>query len=130
MLLTHDTSTNSLRLSMADDAAPVNVERVHGVLDVAENGRLVGVELQFDSGEDTVRHRLRRWTSDPAAAEYTTIEPDGTAYIELTSGDPDDFVVSSPVELTLESDADGALLAVSIPRRGAGYEISYPSGNR
>jgi hypothetical protein len=42
----------------------------------------------------------------------------------------DDSSLSSSVELEVELDGHQEMLAISIPRRGAGYEISYPSGNR
>ena len=101
-----------------------------GVVDVAANGRLVGIELRANASEDETRRRLRRWLSDPVAGEFTAVEPDGTAYIELTVGEPDEEVRSSALDLLMETDANGDVVAVVIPRRGPDYEISYPSGNR
>lgn len=97
---------------------------------MAANGRLVGIELRSESGEAETRRHLRHWLSDPIAGEFTAVEPDGIAYIELTVGDPDEDVRSSALDLLVETDAAGDVVAVVIPRRGPDYEISYPSGNR
>ncbi len=132
MRLIYDSEKNALRLVLDDedaDAAAVTTA-VQGVVDVATNGRLVGVELRSAAGEDSARRRLRRWLADPVAGEFTSVESDGTAYIELTVGDPHEEVRSSPLDLLIETDAAGELVAVVIPRHGPDYEISYPSGNR
>lgn len=131
MRLTYDSTSNSLRLVLDDESGPgIATTRIQGVVDVATNGRLVGVELSASDGEPAVRRRLQRWLNDPVAGEFTSVERDGTAYIELTIGEPDDEVRSSSLDLLVESTASGELLAVVIPRHGPDYEISYPSGNR
>lgn len=131
MRLTYDSTSNSLRLVLDDESSPgIATTRIRGVVDVATNGRLVGVELGASDGEPAARRRLQRWLNDPVAGEFTSVEPDGTVYIELTVGEPDDEVRSSPLDLLVESTASSELLAVVIPRHGPDYEISYPSGNR
>ena len=131
MRLTYDSTNNSLRLMLDDEpGSEIATTRVSGVVDVATNGRLVGVELGSPDGEPAARRRLQRWLDDPAAGEFTSVDSDGTAYIELTVGDPDEEVRSSPLDLLVESTSAGELVAVVIPRRGSDYEISYPSGNR
>lgn len=101
---------------------------MNGLLDVASNGRLMGVELH-DVNFDLARG-LRAWLSDPIAGEFTQFDADGSAYIELSEGARDDDVRSSAVLVSAELDHDGALAALVIPRRGHGYEVSFPSGNR
>lgn len=131
MRLTYDSTNNSLRLVLDDEpGSGIATTRVPGVVDVATHGRLVGVELGASDGEPAARRRLQRWLDDPVAGEFTNVESDGTAYIELTVGDPDEEVRSSPLDLLVESTSAGELVAVVIPRRGPDYEISYPSGNR
>lgn len=130
MRLLHDSEHNALRLTLDDLPDVAGVDRLRGLVDVAAGGRLVGIELRTGEAESDLRQRLRRWLVDPVAGEYVTVDPDGTVYIELTTGDPDDDVRSTDVDLNVELDASGELLSIAIPRRGAGYEISYPSGNR
>jgi hypothetical protein len=57
------------------------------------------------------------------------VSADGSAYVELAPS-PFGAVRSAPVRLLVEFDRDDELVAIAIPRRGAGYEISYPSGNQ
>lgn len=131
MRLTYDPENNSLRLVLDDETTPgYAMTRIQGIVDVAANGRLVGVELGASDGAPAARRRLRRWLDDPVAGEFTSVEPNGTAYIELTVGEPDEEVRSSTLDVLAESTADGELVAVVIPRHGPDYEISYPSGNR
>ena len=131
MRLIHDRDNNALRLVLGDDPAlPGTTSRMNGLVDVTAGGRLAGIELHTGDTEPEARNRLGRWLSDPVAGQYVTVEPDGTVYIELTAGEPGDDVRSSELDLVVETGLGGEMLAVSIPRRGAGYEISYPSGNR
>lgn len=131
MRLIHDAKNNALRIVLDDEpGVPSSSLRLRGLVDVAAGGRLVGIEFRPGDHGSTVRRSLHRWLEDSLAGEFMTLEPDGRVYIELTSGDAQDHVRSSPLDLTAEFDTSGELLAVSIPRRGAGYEISYPSGNR
>lgn len=126
----YDSATNTLRLTL-DKPAEQEITRtieLDGTIDVSSNGRLVGIEFRADAGP-SLRHALRAWTADPVAGEFTTVESDGTAYIQLTVGDDRD-ARSTPLPLQAGFDRDDHLIAIGIPRRGEGYEISYPSGNR
>lgn len=130
MRLTYDAGSNSLRLTLDDESnTGTETTRVQGVVDVATNGRLVGVELGIREGKEAASQGLRTWIHHSMAGEFTSVEPDGMVYIELTVGEADEEVRSSPLDLLLESTADGDLIAVVIPRHGPDYEISYPSGN-
>lgn len=130
MRLVHDTSTNTLRLQLdrTNEQTVERTERIPGLIDVADGGRLVGIELTPGSGL-VDSDWLFAWSGDPVAREWLTIESDGAAYFQLTTGD-DQHARSSPIELTVDLDASGSVLSISIPRRGAGYELSYPSGNQ
>ena len=131
MRLQHDKEHNALRLTLDNEGGiPATRTTVAGLVDVAANGRLVGVELRTDVSAAGLATMFERWTSDPVAGEFVELNTDGTVYIELTTGDAGEEALSTTVELAMEFDEGNALLAVSIPRRGAGYEISYPSGNR
>jgi uncharacterized protein YuzE len=129
--LRHDAATNALRLTL-DGVSGEVCERTSltGMVDVAANGRLVGIELWSGVGETDLARMLKRWTGDPVAGEFVSVDSDGTAYIELTAGGADDTARSSTVLLDIDLNEHSEMLAVSIPRRGTGYEISYPSGNR
>jgi hypothetical protein len=126
MRLIWEPASNLLRLTLTEDAAPATTLMRPGTLDVAANGRLVGVELR---GAELPR-LLRRWAVDPIAAEFTHLADDDSAYIDLSVGPPDDDIRSSEVTIAAELDDDAACVALAIPRRGAGYEIAFPSGNR
>ena len=131
MRLQHDSVRNVLRLTL--DGEPGEVcccAGLAGMVDVAANGRLVGIELQAGAPEPDLARMLKRWTDDPVAGEFVFVDADGTAYIELTAGEADESARSSEVMLEVELNEHREMLAVSIPRRGTGYEISYPSGNR
>jgi hypothetical protein len=123
--ITHDSETNQLRLTpTVTDALPAVtwvVER-DGILDIGEAGRLIG--LEFATGDASLAH----WQCNPDAGRFLS-HADGRVYLQITEGDSD-LARSTPIQLHAEYDADDRLLAVSIPRRGHGYEISYPSGNQ
>jgi uncharacterized protein YuzE len=129
--LQHDRERNALRLLLDDDSRQaVTRLTVAGVVDVAANGRLVGIEVQTGIDETSLADALAAWLGDPVAGEFISQEGNGGLYIELTTGDPDEHTRSSEVSIDLELDTGRELVGISIPRRGAGYEISYPSGNR
>jgi len=124
MDLTYDSQTNSLRLSPTSSVAAVisRMTKIDGILDIGEAGRLIGVEFPADASS------LANWRSDPSTDPYVTHDA-GRAYIQITAGDTGTSR-STEIELTAEYDSDNRLLALAIPRRGHGYEISYPSGNQ
>jgi hypothetical protein len=126
MRLTWDANYNMLRLALTEDTRAVGRETRAGTLDVAANGRLVGLELRGPA----LARLLRRWVADPVAAEFTHLDTDNSAYIDLTIGPVDDEVRSSDVALVAELDTEGSSLAFALPRHGPGYEIAFPSGNR
>ena len=70
-------------------------------LDMGTGGRLLGVEVE---------------------GRYFVVSELTPADLALARG------VAAPVTLRLAP--DGSPAAVEIPRRGDGYEITYPSGNR
>lgn len=130
MHLVHDTTTNTLRLLLDHDDQSVHARavQVSGIIDIAEGGRLVGLELPPPDSVVTTDW-LRVWRDDPIAREWLTVADDETVYLQLTTGD-DRHARSTRIELTVDLDASGNLVSIAIPRRGAGYEISYPSGNQ
>lgn len=124
MRLDYDRERNLLRLSLVDAGAPATaVRQAQGFVDMAAGGRLIGVELAL-SGALT-EQALAAWAADGVLDVAGAV-----AYIQLTSGADDDIARSTAVELVVELDQAGAVAALGIPRRGVGYEISYPSGNR
>lgn len=124
-------AANALRITPGPTPGPAAAsERIalDAVIDVSTGGRLIGVELRFPGSRTDMDALLRDWLVDAQTAPYVTAQADGTAYIELSTAD-DDNVRSAQAIVSAEL-AGGALLAVTLPRRGHGYEISYPSGNR
>jgi hypothetical protein len=122
--LDFDRERNLLRLSLTEEPArAAALEHAPGLIDMAAGGRLIGVELQLPAS--LTEQALAAWTSAGALEVAWS-----SAYFQLTIGPDDDAARSTAVELLVELDDAGAMLALGIPRRGAGYEISYPSGNR
>lgn len=125
MDITYDRHTNRLRVTTTPSEqlpATAHIAEREGILDIGEGGRLIGVEFTADAAS------LGLWRLDPADSRYVT-EDDGPVYIQITAGDTD-LVRSTPIRLHVEYDAGDRLIAIAIPRRGHGYEISYPSGNQ
>ncbi len=93
----------TLHLQNASDVHPSGHTSapVIATLDMGTGGRLLGVDLD---------------------GRYLTVSEPGPADIALTRS------VEAPV--TAYADDHGAVTAVDIPRRGSGFEITYPSGNR
>ena len=120
MRVEYDSEKNALRLMPDGESAVVIVRRVEarGVIDVAGGGRLAGIELSGLRAE-----QLLGWKGSETDVEG------GTAYFAISEGD-DHNTRSVGVVVALELVANDALLAIVIPRRGEGYEISYPSGNQ
>ena len=122
MELTYDSADNSLRLTPnAPDATPPPVSKraLAGILDVGEGGQLIGIEFNATSADLTL------WHSGAAIQ----IDGSGRAYVEITQ-DSGGNARSTTLQLTAEYDADGHITAITIPRHGDGYEITYPSGNQ
>lgn len=99
-----DLAANTLRLVLIeplDDAPPVTTSGL-ATIDIGTGGRLTGLEL-------------------------------AEGYIDVMPSEPgtEHLMRSAEARITIEREAGSeAMLAVVVPRRGAGYEITYPSGNQ
>ncbi len=111
-----DTGRNMLRLLIPrDDAvAPTGTAGAAGapavrpraaILDVGEAGRLLGLEVG----------------DDPAGGEPW--------YLDLEDA-PGSLLRSVPVTVEVASDRSGQPVWVDLPRRGDGYELTFPIGNQ
>ncbi len=132
MRLSYRADENALRLTLDQERGRAT-RRVSlaGYVDMGTGGRIVGVEALRQPGLDLER-AFAQWLRDDSAAEYVSLGDD-SAYVELSAPEETDIreqMRAVEATFTAEIDADGRLLALSIPRRGAGYEISYPSGNQ
>jgi uncharacterized protein YuzE len=131
MRLNYRPRENTLRLTLDRDQGPVQLEtELPGLIDVGEGGRLVGVEVRGGDVVDLDRI-LEPWLADPVASEFVTSGVD-SAYIMLSVAEetaPKEHLRTAEAMLLAELDASGKLVALSIPRRGHGFEISYPSGS-
>ena len=99
-----DTTRNVLHLVLIErQAGPTRRIEGRGALDIGPRGRLIGFELMLP-GEPP---------------RYLPLEE---------SADP--FARTAEAAVIAEVDEAGAVYSVEIPRRGADFEISYPSGNQ
>lgn len=133
MLLTVDVVTNTLWVtpnstSAVTTRAADTASSVPAIVDVTTHGHLLGIECDLPETDPVNRERWQRWTNDPETANLIAIDPDGSIYLHLSEHDGGD-IRSVQVSALLVHDG-GSIAAVGIPRRGNGYEISYPSGNR
>lgn len=96
-----DVAANTLSLLLGE-ATTTATERVQATIDIGTGGRLIGVELP--------------------CGYIDVMEPEAGA---------EHLTRSADAEVTVERErAGGAAVAVTVPRRGTGYEITYPSGNQ
>ena len=97
-----DLATNTLRLVLDADAKEAASESEAATIDIGTGGRLVGVEL-------------------------------AGGYIDVMPPEPgtDHLIRSADARIEVERErGSGAITALVVPRHGAGYEITYPSGNQ
>jgi hypothetical protein len=106
MLIVVDTARNELRFELAvkwkTGERGGETLTAPADLDIGERGRLLSLEVHL-----------------PGQAAHTIVIDDRT--------DPYARTARIAVRCTLAP--DGSLTRVTVPRRGPGYEISYPSGN-
>jgi uncharacterized protein YuzE len=129
--LSYRSAENILRLTLDEERGDVVHRRsIDGYIDIAEQGRLVGIEL--DRGGADLTSLFSTWLKDRIAKEYVEIDDDG-AYVALSAPDeaiPEQHIRTAELEIVAELDGNDQLVAIAIPRRGHGYEISFPSGNQ
>jgi hypothetical protein len=115
-----DQRRNSLRLLIpaegeGSDPGTAGTEDATGTtshpatLDVGEGGRLLGLEVA--SGSESASPATEPW------------------YLELEAA-PGQHLRSVPVTVDVGRGQDGEPVWVDLPRRGAGYELTFPSGNQ
>jgi hypothetical protein len=130
----HDPARNRLRLRLRRGLAIGLPLAATAAIDVGANGRLLGVELAVDpvlAAPFAVSTTQAEAEADPSAPQYDAAA--GTLYVPLSENAAaahDPHARTALAEVALAVDRAGALLAIDLPRRGHGYEISYPSGNR
>ncbi len=132
MRLSYQSDENALRLTLDLESSGAGRRvRLSGYVDMGVGGRIVGIEALRQSSID-LKQAFDPWIRDETAAEYVSLDDD-SAYIELSAPEETDIreqIRAVQATFTAEIDANGRVLALSIPRHGAGYEISYPSGNQ
>lgn len=109
-----DAAENTLRLMIpaagpvtaAGPLTPESIVSSRAVLDVGEAGRLLGLEI--------------------ATGGDGSPEP---WYLELEDA-PGDQIRSVPVVVSVARTADDEPVWVDLPRRGDGYELTFPIGNQ
>jgi len=104
MRLRHDLRADLLRFEIAEGAG--SWLDLPATVDVGEGGRLLGIEVNGIPGAG----------------------PDGSFY--LTMSEAAGLSRSAEARVRAGVDADGRVLAIELGRRGPGYEICWPSGNR
>lgn len=131
MRLSYQPDENALRLTLDQGGESGRRVSLPGYVDMGVGGRIVGIEALPQPGID-LAHALSSWLVDETAKEYVSITGD-SAYIELSAPEEADLreqMRSVEARFVAEIDDAGLMLALSIPRHGTGYEISYPSGNQ
>lgn len=102
MLIVVDTARNELRFELESAGGAGEATVLPAELDIGERGRLLGLEILL-----------------PDAAPFPIVIDDR----------PDPYARTARVQVECQFGPDGAPARVILPRRGNGYEISYPSGN-
>ncbi|MCM8749606.1 DUF2283 domain-containing protein [Thermomicrobiaceae bacterium CFH 74404] len=129
--MTYQPRENALRLVLGPEPRPAarTVEGT-GILDLGEQGRLLGLEISAPPGLD-LRQAFCPWQERTGFPEWLSLGT-ASAYLRLV---PEPLAQASrqarsvSVRLAMELDEQGTLLAVILPRRGEGYELSSPSGS-
>lgn len=99
--LTVDLRRNTIDIAIDETPAGARETSERHLLEMGVRGRLLGVEL------------------------------DGAYLMVCPSSDDDAGLARAiEVEVAVRRDAAGRVAHVSVPRRGAGYEITFPSGNQ
>jgi hypothetical protein len=130
MQLRYESSNNTLQLTLDDERIePAARIELTGYVEMGTGGRLAGVEL-LATGNENFTALLTHWLGDDDAGEYLSVSGE-SAYIELSESDQaNEPTRTAPATFGADLDDAGQLLALSIPRHGSGYEITYPSGNQ
>jgi hypothetical protein len=100
--LTED--ARALRAVLRMPSGPIEQRTATGIIDVGEGGRLLGIEVVIGASGDSFQVDI-----DP---------PSGSLSRTATT------------TVMVETDGSGTVSAIVVPRRGPGYEITYPSGNQ
>ncbi|MEX2426332.1 MAG: hypothetical protein WD401_06155 [Thermomicrobiaceae bacterium] len=131
MRLSYRSAENILRLTLDVESGTVaQSHELPGRIDIAEQGRLVGIEIDADGSD--LPDLFSIWMQDGVARDYLEID-DAGAYVGLSAPSediPEQHIRTAELPLIAEMDASAHLVAIAIPRRGHGYEISFPSGNQ
>jgi uncharacterized protein YuzE len=129
--LSYRSAENILRLTLdVESGEVVQTREFDGIIDIAEQGRLVGIEIEAD--RLALSEMFAGWLNDRVAKDYIEIDEAG-AYVALSAPNeviPEQHIRTAELPLTVELDQNEHLIAIAIPRRGHGYEISFPSGNQ
>lgn len=104
MRITFDAHANTLVFGIAEEPATgSSTVELDATIDIGARGRLLALTIDLPGG--------------------------GEAELEIEPGD-DPLARAARVRVSATLDANGGLHAVTLPRVGHGYEITYPSGNQ
>ncbi|MGI8476580.1 MAG: hypothetical protein ACR2OO_09455 [Thermomicrobiales bacterium] len=105
-----DAARNTLEITLGDDAdAGRDLIECRVTIDIGERGRLLGVEVEPPG----------------SPASGSAVEP---LYIAIEAGEGG--LARTAEGMATATLLRGELVALSLPRRTAGYEITYPNGNQ
>jgi hypothetical protein len=126
MNITVHPADNTLRFSFIERSESTGAYPFPATIDIGEEGRLLGIEI--DITDDHGAALL--WPAE--AAEIVSVDQSGeTSYLAIESDSASGALTRSvPGTVSITTSADGLVEEVIVPRRGEGYEITYPSGNR
>lgn len=116
---------NVLRLTLRPGAVAVGPpETATATIDVGERGSLLGIELPADD------RLIAPWRAGAAGSAAAYDPTSGSLAMALVPDASGPHVRTVEATVALHRDRAGGLVALDLPRRGAGYEIAYPSGNQ
>jgi hypothetical protein len=124
--LTLTSDLRELRFTLRQVPA-IKSQSLPGVIDVGEEGRLLGLEVDLSTISDKSRLIADAWIRARSTVSY--YPDDQRLYVSIMDWEGDQSR-SAPLPVEVGLDDVGALVELAIARRGAGYEITYPSGNR
>ena len=102
MLIVVDTARNQLHFELDPHGRGGETLTLPAELDIGERGRLLSLDIHL---------------------------PDQPLQSIVLDDRADSYARTARVDATCLIGSDGTLKRVTVPRRGPGYELSYPSGN-
>lgn len=120
-----DLPANLLRFQFGQHPGGTRTITAPAIIDIGEAGKLIGVEATLvDTGSITAP------PIPPDAPLDITTDAFGLAFTFTGQHATSGLSRAAETTVTIAVGPDGTLRELAVPRRGEGYEITWPSGNR